>query len=174
MGDANFEYEVPPGTSELGKQRLAQLVGLAMQRKVNRHKPGPGQKENLTLELMAKDVGLGTSRFYTPKSKTLVNTKCLIAKILQACNLGDAVPTGWEVLQPRVQKAKLASNPFQDPFLSLPVADATNQELPGQDKENVPRAPAHMQQEGGHAKQLGPCRERSVNPRDISKWVSCV
>lgn len=104
MGDADFEYEVPPGASELGKQRLAQLVGLAMQRKVNRHKPGPGQKENLTLELMAKDVGLGTSRFYTPKSKTLVNTKCLIAKILailvtqfpqagKYCSLGSRRPS---------------------------------------------------------------------------------
>ena len=166
MGDANFEYEDPPGASELAKQRLSQLVGLAMQRKVNRHKPGPGQKENLTLELMAMDLKLGTSRFYTPKSKTLVNTKCLIAKILQACNHGDAIPRGWEILQPQVKKAKLASDPFQDPFFSLPVADAVNQ-----DKENVPRphAPAHVREEGGHTKQLGPCRERSINPHDVSK-----
>lgn len=169
MGDANFEYEVPPGASELGKQRLAQLVGLAMQRKVNRHKPGPGQKENLTLELMAKNVGLGTSRFYTPKSKTLVNTKCLIAKILQACDHSDAIPRGWEILQPQVKKAKVASDPFQHAFFTLPVADAANQELSGQDKENAPRAPAHVRDEGGHAKQLGPCRERSINPYDVSK-----
>ena len=167
MGDANFEHEVPPGASEVGKLRLAQLVGLAMQRKVNRRKPGPDQKEDFTLERMAMDLKLGTSRFYTPNSKTLVNTKCLIAKILQACDLGDAIPNGWEVLQPR--KAKLASDPFKDAFFSLPVADAAYQELPGQDKENVPCALAHLYGERGHAKQLGPCMERFINPNDISK-----
>ena len=76
MGDVNFEYEAPPGASELGKQRLAQLVVLAKERKVNRQ-PRLGQQEPLTLELMAKDLKLGTSRFCTPRSKTLVNTKCL-------------------------------------------------------------------------------------------------
>ena len=173
MVDVIFDYVDPPGASELGKQRLSQLVNLAVQKRVNLHKPKPGQLEHATVEREAMNVGLGTSRFYGPRSKTLVNTKCLISKILQAGGLGDAVPCGWEELQPQVKKTKQTSAPFQDAFFALPVAEAITQEVPSQDEAGMSQlciiAPSQRHGDGGHARQLGPCRERAVNPHDTSK-----
>ena len=77
------DYVDPPGSSELGRQRLAQLAELARQKRVNVHKPKAGQPEHATVERQAMVAGLGISRFY-PKSKTLVNVECLIAMILMA------------------------------------------------------------------------------------------
>ncbi len=173
MVDVIFDYVEPPGASELGKQRLSQLANLAVQRRVNLHKPKPGQPEHATLEREAMNAGLGTSRFYGPRSKTLVNTKCLISQILQAADLGDAVPSGWEELQPQVKKPKLTRTPFQDAFFSLPIAEPFTQEVSSQEVAGTPQiriiVPSQRHGEGGHAKQLGPCRERSINPHDTSK-----